>query len=203
MVHHHPCIWYYFSFSNNPSGIIISTVNSHTSSNHLDSYTYRLFSVVTYGSVTIYLCELDYLWYQPLLDPYSLPRARRSRQRPKSSRQLPRGSRQKALGKEFFAESHVAGSRQRLCRRPEMLSAKPTALSRNVNVDVVFAESRADKLSAKTIYFFLKNVFAESPSGWLSTKGVFAESHTGRRSTKTFYVLVTQFLNTFQNLALI
>ena len=61
----------------------------------------------------------------------------------------------KAFGKDF-AESHVAGSRQRLCRRPEAPSAKPTAPSRNVNVDVVFAESRADRLSAKTFYFFLK-----------------------------------------------
>jgi len=69
-----------------------------------------------------------------------------------------------ALGKEFFAESHVAGSRQILCRRPGTSSAKPTAPSRNVKVDVVFAESRAGqlsrdeslpaRLSAKTFYFF-------------------------------------------------
>jgi len=78
---------------------------------------------------------------------------------------LPRGSRQRALGKEalgkkFFAESHVEDSRQRLCRGPETLSAKSTAPSRNVNADVIFAESRAGRLSAKTFYFyFLKKVF--------------------------------------------
>ena len=118
-----------------------------------------------------------------LLDSYSLPRARSPRQRPKSSQQRAIGK--EALGKEFFAESHVAGSRQRLCRRPETLSAKPTALSRNVNVDVVFAESRADRLSAKTIYFFKKSLCRE-PVRLALGKGVFAESHTGRRSAKTY-----------------
>ena len=62
-----------------------------------------------------------------------MPRARSPRQRPKSSR-------------------------QRLCRGPETPSAKPTAPSRNVNVDVVFAESRDCRLSAKTFYFFLKKM---------------------------------------------
>ena len=38
----------------------------------------------------------------------------------------------------------------------------------NVNVDVVFAESRAGRLSAKT--FFLKKVLVESLQGWLSAK---------------------------------
>jgi len=56
----------------------------------------------------------------------------------------------------------VAGSRQRLFRRPETPSAKSTAPSRNVNIDVVFAESPAGRLSAKIFYFFLKKVFAES-----------------------------------------
>ena len=105
---------------------------------------------------------------------------------------LPHGSRQRALGKEafgkeFFAESHVASSRQRLCRRPEAPSAKPTAPARNVEVDVVFAESRAGRLSAKTFYFFFKKVFAESLPGWLSAKEGFAESLPGRLSAKTFY----------------
>ena len=82
---------------------------------------------------------------------------------------LPRGSRQRALGKEalgkeFFAESHVAGSRQRLCRGPETPSAKPTAPSRNVNIDVVFAESCACRLSAKTFYFLKKK--KHLPRAW-------------------------------------
>jgi hypothetical protein len=80
----------------------------------------------------------------------------------------------------------VAGSRQRLCRGPETPSAKPTAPSRNVNVDVVFAESRAYRLSTKTFYFFLKKVFAESLPGWLSAKEDFAESRPSRLSAKTF-----------------
>jgi hypothetical protein len=105
---------------------------------------------------------------------------------------LPRGSRQRALGKEalgkeFFAESHVEGSRQRLCRGPETPSAKPTAPSKNVNVNVVFAESQPTRLSAKTFLFFLEPVFAESLDGRLSAKGVFAESLAGWLSAKTFY----------------
>ena len=50
----------------------------------------------------------------------------------------------------------MAGYRQRLCRGPETSSAKPTAPSMTANVDVVFAESRAVRLSAKTFLFFLK-----------------------------------------------
>jgi hypothetical protein len=72
----------------------------------------------------------------------------------------------KAFGKDF-AESHVAGSRQRLCRRPEAPSAKPTVSSRNVNTNVVFADSRAGRLSAKTFYFFLKKSLCREP-GWLA-----------------------------------
>jgi hypothetical protein len=59
--------------------------------------------------------------------------------------------------------AQVFNPRQRLCREPETPSAKPTAPSRNVNVDVVFAESRAGRLSAKTIYFLKKKCLCREP----------------------------------------
>ena len=101
-----------------------------------------------------------------LLDPASLPRAASPRQRPKSSRQRlcrepatwlsakssrQRSSRQRILCREPLGRPS-ASSRQRLCRGPETSSAKPTAPARNVEVDVVFVESRVDRLSAKTFY---------------------------------------------------
>ena len=84
---------------------------------------------------------------QALLDPASLPRAESPRQRPKSPR-------------------------QRLYRGPETPSAKPTAPSRNVNIDVVFAESRAGRLSAKILYFFLKKSLCREPGCLALGKGV-------------------------------
>ena len=65
------------------------------------------------------------------------------------------GSRQSPLGKEvvgkgIFAECHVAGTRQRICRVPHQHSAKVTGA---VNLTAPFAECRRVRHSAKEIFF--------------------------------------------------